>query len=88
MTARAMSALPENPTMSPALRRHRAFVIYWCMRTFGNGAYMMQAVAVGWQIYDLTGSALDLGLVGLVQFVPFVLLALVVGPTIDRKSVV
>src|SRR5262249_39092535 len=80
-----MTASPEiaiNPP--PALLAHRSFVFYWCMRTFTNGAYMMQAVAVGWQIYDLTGSALDLGLVGLVQFVPFVLLAVVVGPIVDR----
>lgn len=78
-----MIAAPD-PTEPPALLRHRSFMLYWGVRTFTNGAYMMQAVAVGWQIYDLTGSALDLGLVGLVQFVPFVLLAVIVGPTIDR----
>ena len=39
----------------------------------------MLGVAVGWQLYSLTGSALDLGLAGLVQFVPMVLLTLVVG---------
>ena len=45
---------------------------------------MMQAIAVGWQIYDMTGSALDLGLVGLVQFFPFVVLAPVIGQIADR----
>ena len=79
-----MSAPPETSSEPPELLRHRSFVLYWCVRTFTNGAFMMQSVAVGWQIYDLTGSALDLGLVGLVQFVPFVMLAVVVGPTIDR----
>ena len=44
----------------------------------------MLGVAVGWQLYDLTGSALDLGWVGLVQFVPMVLLTLVVGQVADR----
>jgi len=44
----------------------------------------MLGVAVGWQLYSLTGSALDLGLVGLVQFVPMVLLTLVVGQVADR----
>jgi len=44
----------------------------------------MQTVAVGWQLYTITGSALDLGLVGLAQFVPTVLLTLVVGPVADR----
>ena len=39
---------------------------------------------MGWQLYALTGSALDLGLVGLVQFLPMVLLTLVVGQVADR----
>lgn len=44
----------------------------------------MLGVAVGWQLYDLTGRALDLGLVGLAQFVPMILLTLVVGQVADR----
>lgn len=44
----------------------------------------MTAVAVGWQIYDLTRSALALGFVGLAAFVPMVVLVLVVGLVIDR----
>ncbi len=71
---------------SPALARHRPFALFWCARVAGTIAYQMQAVAIGWQIYDLTGSALDLGLVGLVQFVPVVLLALVVGHVADRHD--
>jgi MFS family permease len=47
-------------------------------------ALHMQTVAIGWQLYALTGSALDLGLVGLVQFVPTVALTLVVGQVADR----
>ncbi len=68
----------------PALRGHRSFVAYWCARTATNGAYQMQAVAVGWQIYELTGSALDLGLVGLVQFFPVMVLGLLIGHIADR----
>ena len=44
----------------------------------------MLTVAVGWQVYSLTGSALDLGLVGLVQFLPAFALVLVVGHIADR----
>src|SRR5580704_17627375 len=44
----------------------------------------MQAVAVGWQLYDLTHDQLDLGLVGLMQFFPVVVLALVIGQTADH----
>ena len=48
----------------PSLLRHRSFVLFWCARTSTSGAYQMQAVAVGWQLYDLTHDPLDLGLVG------------------------
>ena len=44
----------------------------------------MQLVAVGWDIYDRTGETLQLGLVGLVQVIPVVLLALPAGQVIDR----
>jgi MFS family permease len=66
------------------LARHRPFALFWSARVAGTIGYQMQTVAIGWQIYDLTGSALDLGLVGLVQFVPVVVLALVVGHVADR----
>jgi MFS family permease len=51
----------------------------------------MQAVAVGWQLYTLTGNPLDLGLVGLVQFVPMFLLTLParhIADRFDRRRVV
>ncbi len=44
----------------------------------------MIVIAVGWQVYHLTGRVLDLGLIGLSQFVPFVCLALIAGHTADR----
>ena len=68
----------------PSLLRHRSFVLFWCARTSTSGAYQMQAVAVGWQLYDLTHDPLDLGLVGLMQFFPVVVLALVIGQTADH----
>jgi len=74
-----------------SLTQHRSFVLFWCARTLTNGAYMMQGVAVGWQIYELTNDPFDLGLVGLVQFVPLVAFALVIGQVadlFDRRVVV
>src|SRR5689334_18913001 len=68
----------------PALKRHQPLVLCWVMRLATSGAYLMQSVAVGWQIYDMTGNPLALGLVGLVQCLPLVLLAVVVGQIIDR----
>jgi MFS family permease len=63
---------------------HPAFALLWCSRVLSNVAFNMLGVAVGWQLYDLTGSALDLGLVGLAQFAPIVLLTLIVGQVADR----
>ena len=68
----------------PSLLRHRSFVLFWCARTSTSGAYQMQAVAVGWQLYDLTHNPLDLGLVGLMQFFPVVLLTIIIGQTVDH----
>ena len=53
-------------------------------RMLATMASEMQAVAVGWQIYGLTHRALDLGLVGLAQFLPGILLFLVAGQAADR----
>ena len=47
-------------------------------------AFQMVGVAMGWQMYALTGSALDLGLVGLAQFLPATVLILVAGQLADR----
>ena len=59
-------------------------MLFWCARTSTTGAYQMQAVAVGWQLYDLTNDPLDLGLVGLVQFIPVVTFAIAIGQIADR----
>ncbi|WP_043812666.1 MFS transporter, partial [Rubrivivax gelatinosus] len=69
---------------SDSLFAHRGFVFFWFARLAGTAAGQMAMVAVGWQMYDLTGSAWDLGLVGLLQFAPAMLLALPAGQLIDR----
>ncbi|MEP6558023.1 MAG: MFS transporter [Burkholderiales bacterium] len=56
----------------------------WFARLFGTAANQMVMVAIGWQMYDLTGSAWDLGLVGLYQFVPALLLTLAAGHVADQ----
>jgi MFS family permease len=70
-------------TSSPRLSHHRSFVRFWCARTFTNGAFMMQGVAVGWQIYALTDDPFDLGLVGLVQFFPLLATSVIAGQVLD-----
>ena len=62
----------------------RTFIRFWCGRLCSVFAYQMVSVAVGWQVYAISGSALDLGFVGLAQFAPSVALMLVVGHVADR----
>jgi len=66
------------------LMAQRAFLRLWCARLAGTTANQMLMVAVGWQMYDLTGSAWDLGLIGLYQFTPALALSLWAGHVADR----
>lgn len=62
----------------------RDFRIFLAGRFLGTLGSQVQSVAVGWQIYNLTHSATALGLVGLAQFLPMVLLILPAGDVADR----
>jgi len=66
------------------LLRHRSFVLFLLSRSLSRFSSQIAAVAIGWQIYELTGSAFDLGMVGLVQFLPTALLVFVAGHAADR----
>ena len=68
----------------PSILRHRPFVLFWTSRVLSTLCMQMLAVAVGWQLYALTGRVLDLGLVGLVQFIPVLVLTLPAGWLADR----
>ena len=63
---------------------HKPFLFYVGARSFSRFASQVAAVAVGWQVYELTGSALQLGMIGLVQFIPTALLVFVAGHAADR----
>lgn len=67
-----------------SLLRHRPFILFWNARVSAAMAFQMVGVAMGWQMYAITGSALDLGLVGLAQFLPATVLILVAGQLADR----
>jgi len=64
--------------------RHSSFSRYFAARFLTAFATQIVSVAVGWQIYDLTGNAALLGLIGLVQFLPGFLLVLVTGLASDK----
>lgn len=74
----------EVVTSPRAAFRNRDFRLYQFVRLFSIVAFEMQSVAVGWQIYEITHRAIDLGYVGLAQFLPGVLLFLVAGHAADR----
>ena len=61
-----------------------SYARFWFARICSTLAFQMVAVAVGWQLYALTHSTFALGMVGLVQFTPMLLLTLVVGHVADR----
>ncbi|MBA1288188.1 MFS transporter [Pseudomonas japonica] len=66
------------------LRHHRPFLAFWLARVCTASGFQMLTVAIGWHLYQLTGSVLDLGLVGLVEFAPRVLFMLHTGHVADR----
>lgn len=79
--------------LTPSLHvfRHAAYRNYWSMRQLMTAGRQIRAVAIGWQVYDLARldrsveeAAFMLGLVGLVQFLPVLLLSLVGGQAADR----
>jgi len=63
---------------------HRGFVLFEIARFLVVAAVEMQAVAVGWQVYEITKRPLDLGYVGLAQFLPGILLFPISGHVSDR----
>ncbi len=71
-------------TLKFAALRQRDFSLFLAARFLATLAVQMQSVAVGWQVYAITADPLDLGLVGLAQFAPFLPLALVAGQVADR----
>lgn len=80
----SMTAEQTSPDQRYAAFRHTPFLSYWAARFLTTFATMIVSVAVGWQVYDLTRDPFDLGIVGIVQFLPSLLLVLVTGVVADR----
>jgi Major Facilitator Superfamily. len=71
-------------SMPSPLLLNRDFVLYLILRVCLSLAVTSLAVAVGWHIYEATGSALDLALIGLTQIIPIWALFLVSGWVVDH----
>jgi MFS family permease len=76
--------MPPKPLAQDSLLGHRAFVQFWFARSASSFGFQMMSVAVAWQVYAITHRALDLGLIGLAQFIPSLLLALPAGHVADQ----
>lgn len=76
--------LPIDP--STPLFRVRPFALLFITRVASTTAFQMLAVVVGWHVYELTDSALHLGLIGLAQFLAPLLLMLPAGQIADRYN--
>ena len=72
--------------MSQIATNNSAFTRFWVGETATVLAYQFLIVAIGWQIYDLTDSALDLGLVGLAHFFAQIVFSLPAGHFADRHD--
>ncbi|MGA2098354.1 MAG: MFS transporter [Candidatus Acidiferrum sp.] len=78
-------AAPETSSFNGRVAfRYPSFLLFQTARFCIVLAMEMQSVAVGWQVYEITKRPLDLGLVGLAQFLPGILLFLVSGHVADR----
>lgn len=78
MSDTALADQPSSPFAYPAYR------LYWFARVCSILALQIQIVATGWRIYDVSGSAMALGFVGLAEFLPSILLILITGHVADR----
>src|SRR6266849_320007 len=80
-----LTSSAEDPRLAGRVAfTHPNFVSYTLARFFVVVALEMQSVAIGWQVYEITKRPLDLGFVGLAQFLPGILLILVSGQAADR----
>src|SRR4029434_10147440 len=79
-----MSEAADRPHVGGlAVFGHRDFAAYLLGSLFGNLGFQMQSAALFWQVYDLTGSTLDLAFIGLAEFAPALLLLAVTRPHAD-----
>src|SRR3954454_4987858 len=72
------------PIGAGALLRQSSFLFFLLSRSLSRFSGQIAGVAIGWKIYDLTGRAFDLGMVGLIQFLPTALLVFIAAIAADR----
>src|SRR5437588_4276216 len=74
---------PKKPVSSWSVLRNRNYALLFWGQLISAGGTQMQVVAVAWQVYLLTHSAVALGLIGLIQAIPRLIFSLVGGVFAD-----
>lgn len=72
------------PPPLPRLLSQHMFIRLWLTRVMATAGLQMLVLAIGWQMYDLTRNAWDLGLIGIYQFIPALIMTLPAGQAVDR----
>jgi MFS family permease len=81
---------PERPATGVASLRHRDFSLFLIGRNINNGSNHMMLVAIGYQLYELTGDPMNLAYIGLTMFGPSIAFSLLTGyvaDMFDRRTV-
>lgn len=81
----------ESAAAQVSLLRHKQFALYWWTRVLSTAGYQIIQIAIQWQIYQLTNSALHLGLIGLIMFIPVIAGTFIIGHVADhydRRAVI
>ena len=76
--------MTESSSEPISLLRHKQFGLYWWTRLLSTAGYQILQVAIQWEIYQLTSSALHLGLVGLIMFIPVIAGTFIIGHVADH----
>ena len=79
-----MTEPAESAASQVSLLRHKQFLLYWWTRILSTAGYQIILVAMQWEIYQLTSSALHLGTIGLVMFLPVIAGTFVIGHVADH----
>jgi MFS family permease len=81
----------ESTAAQISLLRHKQFALYWWTRVLSTAGYQIISVAIQWEIYQLTDSAVHLGIIGGVLFIPVIIGTFVIGHVADhydRRAVI
>src|SRR6478736_2757199 len=82
----ASGGVEQSDRRAYSVLRHRDYRLIWSAEFVSTTGTQMQRIAIAWQVYDLTGDALKLGLLGLARFVPILIFGMLGGVLADQRD--